>query len=84
MTKLSDGAIKDKIIVSTLRFIEYKYASDKEAAVDHLRVLSKIYAANLKAKPSKLAPLRALREFVINESGYMVTIPSLFNSLSNA
>ena len=72
--------MKDKIILNILKYIDTKDNSFKSAALEQLKLLAKHYRVTIKNAP-KIELKTALYQFIDNGTGYINTIPKLFNSL---
>lgn len=72
--------LKEKIIFHVFEFIDTGNIKDSEIARGHLRELAKKY--HIKIKAQKIINTKdAFKNFILNEKGYIETIPKLYNSL---
>ena len=76
-----DYKLEIKIALYVLEFLETKEEKYKIQAKEYLLELSKFY--NFKPKNCHIArrPYDCLKDFLKNNSGYVITITNLYNSL---
>lgn len=85
-SKLSPSTqLKEQIIVNVLDYIDNNNDHTKHLAIDKLRELAKLYGGlDLRVRSFDPDNKLYLREFILNNKGYIKTIPDLFNSLHNS
>lgn len=85
MTKklINPEPIKARIIIHVLDLIERGKPEDKKKALEELSEFASFYKIPLRHKALVADLKQHLREFILNEKGYISTISNLFNSLSN-
>ena len=72
--------LKEKIIFHVFEFIDTGDLIHSQKARELLKDLAKKY--HIKIKPQKITNTKeAFKAFIINEKGYVETIPKLYNSL---
>lgn len=75
--------IKARTIINVLDFMEHGKSEDRKKALENLSEFAKFYNIPLRRK-AFIPDLKIhLREFILNEKGYMFAIPNLYNSLQN-
>lgn len=75
--------LKDIIIVCVLDYLDVKNFKYKEAAIKQLTEFAKFYNVPLRHKAGLPKIKIHLREFILNDTGNMYSIPNLYNSLKN-
>jgi hypothetical protein len=76
-------SIKDRIIYNTLCYLKTKEADYKTKANDELKELAKHYNLTcVKAKKYRMPLYNALENFIINKSGYVLTVNQMFTALN--
>lgn len=72
---------KEQIIVHLLDYIENNDEEEKKQAIEKLIAFAKFYKISLKRKKIFPNVKIHLREFILNKTGYLITILNLYNSL---
>lgn len=75
--------VKDNIVVAVIDFLDIRNPKYKDLAISLLAEFAKHYNIPLKRKDGLPKIKIHLREFILNDKGYMTTIINLFNSLKN-
>ena len=75
--------VKENTIVCVLDFLDIKNPKYKDKAINLLIEFAKHYNIPLKRKDGIPKIKIHLRQFILNDEGYMITISNLYNSLKN-
>jgi Mor family transcriptional regulator len=75
--------LKSVIIVAILDLIDSDNSDKKKEVIEKLSEYAKEFKIPLRRKATVSNVKKHLREFILNREGYIVTIPNLFNSLTN-
>lgn len=75
--------IKANIIVCVLDYLDVKNTKYKDKAIELLAEFATFYNYPLKRKDGLPKIKIHLRDFILNDKGYMITISNLYNSLKN-
>lgn len=76
--------IKSKVIVDTLDYLDTQDPSKRMSALDNLAIYAKHYGVALRKRQITPNIKRDLKSFILNNEGYIATIPPLYNSLINS
>lgn len=73
-------ALKEKIILHVFEFLDTGDLTHSRLARDYIKEMAKKYHIKIRVQPITNTK-DAFRNFILNENGYVETIPKLYNSL---